>query len=244
MIQYLYIIKSDGEPIYGKSLTDDANIDLQSLPHYVKNSVALFHSKSSTSSERVYTLQHDDTIWAYAFFHSFALVALMPTGENLVSLKYILLSIGRRVSHEYGSMIESWNHGISDLSSLEEIINQYTSIDLSPLSPDALIKIDELINNALERPEIAFVGIFDSRGKMVRGNVPELHLFRLEVEISQGMIKPIMDIAPTSIISGDNKVQMLRVNSLTIAAASLPSESSLNAISVVGEIAHTLNELL
>ena len=53
-----------------------------------------------------------------------------------------------------------------------------------------------------------------------------------------------MDIAPTSISSGDNTIQMLRVNSLTVAVATLPTESTLNAISVVGEIAHALNELL
>lgn len=244
MIQCLYLIKSDGEPLFGKSLDEDSIIDMQSLPHYVKNSVALFHSRSSTSSERVYTLQHDNNIWAYAFFHSFVLVALMPLGENLATLKYMLLSIGRRIAHEYGSLIQSWGHGFSDVVALEDIIDRYTSIDLSPLSTEDLVKIDELIDSALERPEIAFVGIFDSRGKMVRGNVPEIHLFRLEVEISQGVIKPVMDIAPTSISSGDNTIQMLRVNSLTVAVATLPTESTLNAISVVGEIAHALNELL
>ena len=244
MIQCLYLIKSDGEPLFGKSLDEDSIIDLQSLPHYVTNSVALFHSRSSTSSERVYTLQHDNHIWAYAFFHSFALVALMPLGENLATLKYMLLSIGRRISQEYGSLIQSWDHGFSDIVALEDIIDRYTSIDLSPLSPDDLVKIDELIDSALVRPEIAFVGIFDSRGKMVRGNVPEIHLFRLEVEISQGVIKPVMDIAPTSISSGDNTIQMLRVNSLTAAVAALPTESTLNAVSVVGEIANSLNELL
>ncbi len=244
MIQCLYIIKSDGEPLYGKSLEDDTCVDLKGLPHYVTNSVALFHARSSTSSEKVYTLQSDDNIWAYAFFRSFALVALTPAEENKPNLKYMLLSLGRRIAHDYGSTIQSWHNEISEISSVDEIIDQYTSIDLSPLSSEILEKIDKLINTALERPELAFVGIFDSRGKMVRGNVPELHLFRLEVEVSQGVIKPVMDIAPTSITSGDYKVQMLRVNSLTVAAAALPTESTLTAISVVGELAHAINELL
>ncbi len=244
MIQCLYIIRSDGEPLYGKSLKDDTPIDLQRLPHYVINSVALFHSKSSTSSERVYTLQHDDSLWAYAFFHTFTLVALTSMGENPSFLKYLLLSMGRRIAHEYGSVIQSWYSGISELLNVDDIIDQYTSIDLFPLSPEILSRLELLIDTALERPEISFVGIFDSQGKMVRGNVPELHLFRLEVEISQGVIKPIIDIAPTSITSGDYRVQMLRINSLTVAAAALPTESTLNAISVVGEIAHEINELL
>ncbi|TFG34095.1 hypothetical protein EU527_05280 [Candidatus Thorarchaeota archaeon] len=244
MIQCLYIIKSDGEPLYGKSLEEVSCIDMHSLPHYVKNSVALFHSRSSTSSEKVYTLQHDESLWAYAFFNSFALVALAPTKQNLVNLKYMLLSIGRKIAHEYGAIIQSWNSDMSDLMIVEEIIDRYTSIDLTPMSPETLEKIDALIDSALERPEIAFVGIFDSRGKMVRGNVPEIHLFRIEVEISQGVIKPVIDIVPTSIVSGDNKVQMLRVNSLTVAAASLSTESTLNAISTVSEIAHTLNDLV
>jgi hypothetical protein len=244
MIQCLYIIKSDGEPIYGKSLEEECCEDLDSLPQYVKNSVALFHSRSSTSSEKVYTLEHNGCIWAYAFFSSFALVALTSAEQNLTNLKYMLLSIGRKIAQEYGTTIQSWNSNISDIVDVDEIIERYTSIDLTPLSPEILEKIDQLIDTALEKPEIAFVGIFDSRGKMVRGNVPELHLFRLEVEVSQGVIKPVMDIVPTSISSGDNRVQMLRVNSLTVAAAALPSESTLNAVSVVGEIAHTLNELL
>jgi len=244
VIQCLYILKSDGEPLFWKSLDDNVCIDLDNIPHYVKNSVALFHARSSTSSEKVYTLQHEDCIWAYAFFRSFVLVALIPHGSNLVNVKYMLLSIGRKIAHEYGSSINSWNGGISEITHIQDIIDQYTSIDLSPLSTETLEKIDLLITKALERPEIAFVGIFDSRGKMVRGNVPELHLFRIAVEVSQGVIKPVMDIAPTSINSGDNKVQMLRVNSLTVAAAALPTESTLNAISTVGELAHALNELV
>lgn len=244
MIQRLYIIKSDGEPLYGKSFEEDKCIDIHNLPHYVKNSVSLFHSRSSTSSEKVYTLQHDESVWAYAFFRTFALVALTETRQNPSSLKYMLLSIGRKLAHEYGTALQSWSGALTDVFNVAEIIDRYTSIDLAPLSSTVLEKIDALVDSALERPEIAFVGIFDSRGKMVRGNIPEVHLFRIEVEISQGVIKPIMDIVPTSIISGDNKVQMLRVNSLTVAAAALPTESTLNAVSIVGEIAHALNELV
>ncbi|TFG33943.1 hypothetical protein EU527_06045 [Candidatus Thorarchaeota archaeon] len=244
MIRCLYIIKSDGEILYGKLLDERTDVDLHNIPHYVKNSVILFHSRSSTSSEKVYTLQQSNGFWAYAFFHSFALVALLPLTDNLVNPKYMLLSIGRKIAHEFGTMINTWSNDKSDIGAIERIIDQYTSIDLSPLSVDTLEKIDTLITAALEQPKIAFVGIFDSRGKMVRGNVPEIHLFRIEVEVSQGVIKPVMDIAPTSIITGEYKVQMLRVNSLTVAVASLPTESTLNAVSTVGEIAHALNELV
>jgi hypothetical protein len=64
------------------------------------------------------------------------------------------------------------------------------------------------------------------------------------VEISQGVIKPVMDIVPTSVNSGDYKLQMLRVNSLTVVVASQANESTLRAVAVVAEIAFVLYDLI
>jgi hypothetical protein len=243
-IQRLYIVKSDGESLYFKSYEDDYSGETTPLPTLVRNSVALFHSSPSTSSERVYILEHEESVWAYAFFQSIALIALSQDGEHINSMKNMLLALGRSLSNQYGTLICSWSGSMSEISDVDSIVDQYFSLDLSSPDESLLKSIDEMIDAAMEHPEISFVGVFDSSGKMLRGNVPEAHLFRLEVEISQGSIKPVMDIVPTSITSGDHKIQMFRVNSLTIAVSADPSESTLHAISVIGEFAHSLHELL
>jgi hypothetical protein len=237
-------VTSDGDPLYGRSFDEDSCIDLKMLPTFVRNSVVLFHSRSSTSSERVYTLEHEESVWAYAFFYSFVLVAYSPQGQHIAPMKSMLLALGRSLLSQYGDTIRSWSGSMSEIVDLDSLIDYYTSVSLSTPSESLLDSIDELIDSAMEHQEISFVGVFDSSGKMLRGNVPEAHLFRLEVEISQGAIKTVMDIVPTCVSSGDHKVQMLQVNMLTIAVAADPSESALHAVSLVGEIAHSLNELL
>jgi hypothetical protein len=131
---------------------------------------------------------------------------------------------------------------MSDLVDVNTLIDNYVSLDLSQPSVKLFKVIDRLVNKALKQPEIAIVGVFDSEGEMLRGNVPDVYLFRIQVEISQGVIKPVMDIAPSTISSGDHTLQMLKVHSLTIVVASQPGESNLHAVSTVGEIAHTLND--
>jgi hypothetical protein len=206
--------------------------------------VALFHSRDSTSSERVYTLEYNDSLWAYSFFHSFVLLALTHADDALVPLKSMVLSLGRAVAHEYSGVIDSWTGSMAEIVDMNDLCDKYINLDIGPAKESLVKKINKVVYSALERPEIAFVGVFDSSGKMLSGNVPELHLFRIEVEITQGTIKPMMDIAPTTINSGDDKLQMLRVNSLTVVVAAQIGESPLHAIGVVGEIAHEVNELI
>lgn len=244
MIRCLYIVTTDGDPLYGRSFENDDAIDLKSLPTFIRNSVVLFHSSSSTSSERVYTLAHEDSVWAYAFFRSFALVALSRHGQQVAPMKNMMLALGRSLTNQYGGIIRSWSGSMSEIIDLDNIIDEYASMNLASPSESLLESIDRIIDSTMEQHEISFVGVFDSSGKMLRGNVPEVHLFRLEVEITQGRIKPAMDIVPTSITSGEHKVQLFRVNSLTIAIASDPSESPLHAISTASALAHSLNELL
>jgi hypothetical protein len=244
MLSQLYIVKSDGEPLYGRSFQEGSIVDLNSVPLFVRNSVALFHSRSSISSERVYTLEHDESIWFYAFFRSFVLVAVSDKHENLVSLKNVIHSIGRSIAMKFGDIFVSWGGSLSEIIDINELIDLYITVNLEPPQGKILKKIEKQINKALSKPEIAFAGVFDASGKMIQGNLPATHLFRIEIEISQGTIKPVIDIVPTSVNSGDYKLQMLRVNSLTVVIASQVNESHLRAIAVAGEIAHTLYELM
>jgi hypothetical protein len=243
-IRYLYIVTSDGDLLYGKSFEESLCIDTESLPTFVRNSVVLFHTSSSTSSERVYTMEHEESVWAYAFFQSIVLVVHSAPGLHMATMKNMMLALGRSLMNQYGDTIRSWSGSMSEISDLDSLIDEYAKVILTPPSEFLLNSIDELIHTAMERQEISFVGVFDSSGIMLRGNVPESHLFRLGVEISQGRIKPFMDIVPTSVSSGAHNVQMLRVNSLTIAVAADSSESILHAVSLVGELAYSINELL
>jgi len=187
---------------------------------------------------------HNDSIWSYVFFTNFALISLSDNNADLADLKSVMLSIGRNLSMRFGEIISTWSGSMSEIFDIDLMIEQFLAVNLDPLTKKLHKKIEQLITKALEKPEIAYAGIFDSKGRMIEGNLPEMHLFRIEVEISQGSIKPIMDIVPTSVNSGDHRLQMLQVNTLTVVAASHESESTLRAVAVVGEIAHTLNDLM
>jgi len=244
MIRYVYMVSKGGEPLYGRSLEDDVVIDLASLPSYVRNSVVMMQSSSSTSSERVYTLETQDCVWSYTFFPSFALISMSSTDQSLTQVKNLMQSLGRAIAHEYGHLIDSWSGSMSDIADINAIIDNYLSVDLNHPSAKILRMIERLVNKALKQPEIAFVGVFDSEGELLKGNVPETYLFRIQVEISQGVITPVIDIAPSTVTSGDHVLQMLKAHSLTVVAASQPSESNLHAVSTVSDIAHSLYEKL
>ncbi|MHA3962291.1 MAG: hypothetical protein AM325_002020 [Candidatus Thorarchaeota archaeon SMTZ1-45] len=244
MIRCIYIIKRDGDPLHGRSFEDDTCLNLDALPSYVRNAVVMMQSSSSTSSDRVYTLEFDGSLWAYSFFHSFALISLASKDQSMSQLKNIMSSLGRAIAHQFGDLVESWSGTMSDIVDVNSLIDNYVALDLDRPSKKVLKVIDGLVSKALKQPEIAFVGIFDSEGDMISGTVPDLYLFRIQVEISQGVIKPVMDIVPSTIKAGDHTLQMFNVNSLTVVVASQPGESNLHAISTVGEIAHALNEKL
>jgi hypothetical protein len=244
MIHCVYIVKSDGEPVYRRSYEEEADTKFCNVPSYVRNGVVLFASRPSTSSERVYLLEHNGEVWTYAFFHDFALVVLSQPDEPVVPLKSVVLSLGRAIALQYGDMVRSWGGSMSEILDLNELCDRYVNVDMGPPNKTLTKKITGIVDKAMEQPEIAFVGVFDSQGSMIGGNVPELHLFRIEIEIAQGVIKPILDIAPTTITSGDDKIQMLRVESFTVVAASQSGESPLHAIGAVSDLAHALDEAL
>lgn len=240
MIRCVYMINKEGDPLYGRTFEDDACSDLAALPSFVRNSVAMMRSSSSISSERVYMLEIDADVWAYIFFPSFALIALAPIEEPVTQLRNLMQSLGRAIAHDFADIIESWNGSMSDIADINALVDNYLSVDLNRPSPKIVKFIERLIDKTLKHPEIAFVGVFDAEGDLLKGNVPEVYLFRIQVEIAQGVISPIIDIAPSAIRSGDHVLQMLKVYSLTTVAASQPNESNLYAISAVSEMANAI----
>ena len=242
MIRCVYLVKKSGDPLYGRSFEEGTCLDLASLPSYVRNSVVMMQSSSSTSSERVYTLELDNCVWSYSFFPSFALVSMASREQSITQLKNLMQSLGRVIAHEYEGLIESWSGSMSDITDINALIDNYLSVSLDLPSTKILKLIERLVNKALKRPEIAFVGVFDAEGEMLKGNVPEVYMFRIQVEISQGVITPVIDIAPSAVNSGDHVLQMLKVHSLTVVVASQPTESNLHAVSTVSDIANSLHE--
>ena len=242
MIRCVYMVRKGGEPLYGRSFEDGVCIDISSLPSYVRNSVVMMQSTSSTSSDRVYTLEMDECVWSYSFYPSFALVSMASKDQSLTQLKNLMQSLGRAIAHEFGNIIESWSGSMSDIADINSLIDEYLSVSYDSPSKKLIKLIERRVDKALKQTEIAFVGVFDAEGDMIQGNVPEVYLFRIQVEISQGVISPVMDIAPTAINSGNHVLQMLKVHSLTVVVAAQPSESNLHAVSTVSDIAHSLYE--
>ena len=242
MIRCVYMVRKGGEPLYGRSFEEDACIDVTSLPSYVRNSVVMMQSTSSTSPDRVYTLEMDDCVWSYSFYPSFVLISLASNDQSMTQLKNLMQSLGCAIADEFGSIIDSWSGSMSDITDINVLIDNYLSVSFESPSTKLLRVIERQVDKTLKQSEIAFVGIFDAEGNLLRGNVPEVYLFRIQVEISQGIISPVMDIAPTAVNSGDHVLQMLKVHSLTVVVAAQPSESNLYAVSTVSEIANSLYE--
>jgi len=244
MIRCVYMVKNEGDPLYGRSFEEGTCLDLHSLPSYVRNSVVMMQTSSSTTPDRVYTLEVGDSVWAYSFYPSFALVSVADKDQSITKLKNLMQSLGHALAHEYGELIETWSGSMSDIADINSLIDDYLSVSLDRPAVKILRRIEQLVDKTLKQPEIAFVGVFDSEGNLLKGNVPEVYMFRIQVEISQGVISPVMDIAPTAVNSGDHVLQMLKVHSLTVVVASQPGESNLHAVSTVSEIAHSLYEKL
>jgi hypothetical protein len=169
---------------------------------------------------------------------------MSSTDQSLTQVKNLMQSLGRALANEFGNLIDSWSGSMSDIADINTLIDNYLSVDLNRPSAKILRTIERLVDKALKQPEIAFIGVFDSEGEMLKGNVPEVYLFRIQVEISQGVITPVMDIAPSTVTSGDHVLQMLKAHSLTVVVAAQPSESNLHAVSTVSDIAHSLYEKL
>ncbi|MFW9788543.1 MAG: hypothetical protein ACFFE2_11780 [Candidatus Thorarchaeota archaeon] len=244
MIRCVYMVKKGGDPLYGRSFEDEACLDLATLPSYVRTSVVMMQSSSSTSPDRVYTLEIEENIWSYQFFPTFALISMASNDQPLTQLKNFMQSLGRAIEHEFGDIIDSWNGSMSDIADINAMIDRYLSVDFNQPSKKMIRIMERLVDKVLKQPEIAFVGVFDSEGNLLAGNVPETYIFRIQVEIAQGVISPVMDIAPSTVRAGDHVLQMLKARSLTVVVASQPAESNLSAVSTVSEIAHTLYDKL
>ncbi|MHA2072843.1 MAG: hypothetical protein ACW985_13790 [Candidatus Thorarchaeota archaeon] len=128
---------------------------------------------------------------------------------------------------------------------MDSLVDRYVRIDLEH-PPDAVLdKTEKMMNSVLEDHEIAYVGLLDARGELLRGNIPENHLSGIEAEMmADGEIRPVADMVPTGVEIMGYSVQLLKVKSLTVAVAAHRDESRLVAIKAVSEIADDLNKAM
>ncbi|MHA2140144.1 MAG: hypothetical protein ACXADF_01640 [Candidatus Thorarchaeota archaeon] len=245
MILRVYIMKSpSGEPIYGRSYDNSDPISESSLPAHVRACATLFHSSSGTSRDRVYTLEQSGALWSYVFFESFAIILFTTFDENEIGLKKMMMSLGRSISNQFGGLISSWSGNIGEFEGMDSLVDRYVGIDLELPSDTILDNVYKMMNSILEDHEIAYVGLLDARGKLLRGNIPETHLSGIEAELGTGEIRPIADMVPSEVEIMGYNVQLLKVRSLTVAVAPHRDESKLVAVKAVSKIADGLNKAM
>jgi hypothetical protein len=244
MILRAYLIKNNGEPIYGRTYEGAGSVIENSLPPHVRACATLFHTSEGITSDRVYTLEQSGVLWSYLFLESFAVILMSTAGENLVALKKMMISLGRAISHEYGTIIKSWTGNLGEIEGIDSLVDQHVGIDLDIPSDEILGIVKRIIDSTLEAKELAYAGVLDAHGEMLIGNVPESHLTSIQQEISTGIIQPGVDMVPSSIEVMGYSVQMLKVKSVTVAVAAQRDESHIAAVQAVSEIADALDNAM
>lgn len=243
MILRAFLAKSNGESLFAKSYEESDDSSLQ-LPSYVKATITLFSSSSSTAYDRVYTLDENGMMWAYMFFENFAIIMLTTEKEDMAALNTRMLAIGRAIARTLGSVIQSWTGDMSEIDGLETLVTRYVSMDFDPPPKKITRLADKLVNKTLENPDVAYVGVLDASGEMMSGNLPDSILAEIEDELVTGKFGAEMDLVPSTIQIRDYKLQIFRVNSLTVVIASHADVSTMTAVRLAGEIAHSLNKAL
>ncbi|MHA2161904.1 MAG: hypothetical protein ACXABF_05745 [Candidatus Thorarchaeota archaeon] len=242
MILRAYILKSNGDPLYSTSYSKSDSDDIETIPPHVRACVILFRSRDSTQHGQMYTLEQEDNMWVYLFSETLAVVLLTSLDEDTTHLQKRMLSLSEALAENYGAVITSWSGSMASIEGLDDLVKSYVTFDLSLPSKRLMSKIEKLINIALEDKNVAYAGVFDASGEMLRGNVPESHIEKIHSEIARGVIKPVVDIVPTAMSIRGYDVQMFKVQSLTVAVAAYRESSKLDAVKVAGEIAQSLED--
>jgi hypothetical protein len=244
MLDRAYVLKDNGDAIYGRSFIEGEEVGPESIPPHVRACAMLLHSSSSTSPDRSYTLGQDDALWVYAFFDRFAIVlkSKNPTAET--TLKKMVLSIGRDIARNYGSTIASWSGDFGEVEGFDSLVRSYARMDFLMTNPHMEHTLQVTIDRILESYPVAYAGVLNVLGDMVRGNIPEEHLSHLRGEILNDTLHIDAEMVPTTLQVFDYDVQVLGVGAFTIAVAPYRGDGRIQAVQAAGDIAHTLESLL
>jgi hypothetical protein len=244
MILQIHLVKPNGDPIYGRSFETSPPSKIQGIPAHVKACATLYHSSSGTSRDRVYTLEQDEDLWAYLFFESMVVVFLMPAGTDFSPKRKMMQSLGKEIAGSYGDFINAWSGSIGDFEGIDTLVDQFVLWDLGGPTKREMTRIRKAVDKALEKFNVAYAGVVDATGEMLTGNIPENHLQNIITELSDDSIAPSREMVPTSVTVQEHIVQLLRVRSLVVVAASYPDAGRFPAVKAVDAIAHKLASMV
>jgi len=242
MIRAVLLIKNNGDPLFTRLYGQPG--EAARVPPQIRACATLLCSSSGAAPGRPYILEQPDALWIYAVFDSFVLVMEARSGESQSELKRRATSLGKTLVRSFGEIISHWSGDMGDVEGLAGLVDEYATMDLSMPSRNTLEGIGRIVDAILETHDVAYVGVLDSMGRMIGGNVPETHLSDIKSEIEKYAVGTSVDVVPKAIDVDKHLVQMLKVQSLTVVAASYKEESKLNAIRAVGELANSLAVML
>ncbi|MHA1771891.1 MAG: hypothetical protein ACTSYL_11710 [Candidatus Thorarchaeota archaeon] len=244
MIRRAFIIKRNGEPIYGRRYTGEKPEDDIILPPSIRACVILLDSSKSVAPASPYVLSQPDSIWVYCFFETFA-VALEGTPDERVDwLKRRALSLGRHIVEQFSGTFSTWPGNPADIEGFNKAIDNYVLLDLAIQAEKILEKVEVNVDNILTKYPVAYAGVFDALGNMIGGNIPEDHIATIRTEILHDSVKSSIDLVPTTINVKGYDVHAIRVKTLTAVAAPYRQGSKLAAVQAVGDLAHLLEETI
>ncbi|UCE10017.1 MAG: hypothetical protein JSW61_13760 [Candidatus Thorarchaeota archaeon] len=244
MILRAYLAGNEWSTLYGRSFEENLDSEYPPLPSHIRACGSLFHSRDSTSVEQVYTMETEDGLWAYMFFESFAVILLASKDENKTVLSSRMLSLGKAIIKSMGDVINFWNGDLTSLGDIDALVARYVELDLTRPNEDVIEVIEGLVNWVMENPEVAYAGVLDVSGRMIRGNLPEAYIPQVERVVLEGGVGVAMDIVPTRIHVKDHILQVFRINTLAVVVAAQSDSSNMTAIKLASEMAYTLNEAL
>lgn len=244
MIEGAYILKSNGDVLYGVEYSPESEISQASLPSHVRACVTLFTSRESTVIGQSYTLEQGDRNWVYVFFESFTVVVRVADDEEITSLSRRMVALGRELAQNYGRVMSIWSGYMGEIEGIDTLVDHFMTSESLPEETELKSVVESLLDRALEKPDLAYVGIIDATGNMLGGNIPENHLNLIRDEIIHEAVKPSADIVPTMYHILGYDVQMLRVKSLTVVGAPQKDASRVGATTVVSELAQSLSDML
>jgi hypothetical protein len=172
-------------------------------------------------------------------------VVVLQTTENedMASAKRRIISMGKAIAGVYGA-VENALEDNKKGRVFDAIVDRYVQMDFSILTDSLLAVMELIIYSALEKYNIAYAGVFNVEGRQIKGNVPENHVRKIKAQLSEGTLKPSVEIVPSTTVIDGYDVQLLKVQYLTVVAAPYRDSSRLPATRAVGEMADALRDVI
>lgn len=244
MIEGAYILKGNGDVLYGVEYSQESEVSHASLPSHVQACVTLFTSRDSTVIGQPYTLEQGDRNWVYVFFESFTVVVRVAENEDITSLSRRMVALGRELAQNYGHIMSIWSGYMGEIEGIDTLVDHFMTSESLPTETELKSVVNSLLDMALEKQDLAYVGVIDAAGNMLGGNIPENHLIRIRDELVHEAVKPSADIVPTVYHVLGYDVQVLRVKSLTVVGAPQKDASRVGVTTLVSELAQSLSDML